>query len=79
MVNYKFYDGIDWVELLKSSDISSWAKASTKPSYNFSEIGAGNIIQGNADGYYSYRQGSGVRAGFYYHWDGDESVVFCNE
>ena len=62
-----------------ASDVYPWAKQSSKPSYNYSEINAGNIIQGDASGYYSYRQGSGVRAGFYYHSAGDESTVFCNE
>jgi hypothetical protein len=66
-------------EAQPASDVYSWAKAATKPSYNFSEINPGNIVQGNANGYYSYRQGSGVRAGFYYHSAGDESTVFCNE
>ena len=38
MATFKFYDGSQWVELLKSSDISAWAKASSKPSYSWSEI-----------------------------------------
>lgn len=38
MAKVKIYDGSSWVELLKSSDISAWAKASSKPSYSFSEI-----------------------------------------
>lgn len=30
----------DWREVLNSDEISAWAKAATKPSYNFSEIGS---------------------------------------
>lgn len=40
MAKIKIYDGSNWIELLKSSDISSWAKSSTKPSYTASEVGA---------------------------------------
>lgn len=40
MAKVKIYDGSSWVELLKSSDISAWAKASSKPTYTYSEVGA---------------------------------------
>lgn len=34
MPAYKFFDGTNWIELLKSTDIPDWAKASSKPSYD---------------------------------------------
>lgn len=42
MAAFKYYDGTNWVELLKSSDISAWAKASSKPSYTLDEITDGS-------------------------------------
>ena len=78
MAQFKFYDGTQWVELLKSDDISAWAKASSKPSYNFSEIGAGSITIGDGLNTFYYRTATGVQAGFYYQTSGDESVVFMN-
>lgn len=49
MAKIKIYDGSQWVELAKktdiptslpASDVYAWAKASTKPSYTASEVGA---------------------------------------
>ena len=48
MAAFKYYDGTNWVELLKSSDISAWAKATTKPSYSASEISGILPHSGNA-------------------------------
>lgn len=42
MAVFKYYDGTEWVELLRSSDISAWAKASSKPSYTLDEITDGS-------------------------------------
>ena len=69
----------DPITLLESSDISSWAKAASKPSYTHNEIGAGNITIGDGANTYYYRTANGVKSGFYYHTSGDESVVFANQ
>lgn len=82
MATFKIYDGSNWIELAKKSDVPSvpsWALSSTKPSYNFSEIGAGNITIGDGANTYYYRTAGGVKSGFYYHTAGDESVVFANQ
>ena len=63
---------------LPASDVYSWAKASTKPSYNFSEIGAGNITMGDGANYVLYRTHASWRSGYYYHTTGNEAVVFAN-
>lgn len=42
MAKYKYYDGTQWVELLRSDDISAWAKSSTKPSYTLDEVSDGS-------------------------------------
>ena len=42
MTNYKYFDGQEWIELLKSSDVSAWAKAPTKPSYTLDEVSDGS-------------------------------------
>lgn len=74
-----------WYRLAKdgeaqpASDVYSWAKQSTKPSYDFSEINPGNIVIGDGSGTYWYRTGSSLHAGFYYQTNGDESVVFANQ
>lgn len=62
-----------------ASDVSAWAKASTKPSYNFDEIGAGNVFVGDGGNYIKYRNATSWKAGIYYNTFGDEAAVFANE
>lgn len=62
---------------LPASDVSAWAKASTKPSYNFGEIGAGVATIGDGGNYVQLRSGGGAwNSGFYYQTTGDEAFVF---
>ena len=66
---------------LPASDVSAWAKASTKPSYNFGEIGAGVATIGNGNANYGikWRTQDTWLSGVYYNTSGDESVIFANE
>jgi hypothetical protein len=61
-----------------ASDVYDWAKASTKPSYDFSEIGTGPIKIGDGANYIEYRTTNSWNAGIYYHTNGDEATVFAN-
>ena len=58
MAKYKFYDGTNWVELLKSTDISSWAKGATKPTYTASEVGAIATTGGTLSGALNFANGT---------------------
>ena len=58
--------------------ISDWALASSKPSYNFSEIGVGTAVIGDGANYLLWRSDASWRSGVYYHTTGDEAVVFAN-
>ena len=51
----------------------------SKPSYNFSEIGAGNATIGDGANYALYRTHESWRSGYYYHTTGNEAVVFANK
>ena len=64
---------------LPASDVSAWAKASTKPSYNFGEIGAGIASIGDGTNGIKWRTNASWTSGVYYQTTGDESVVFCNK
>lgn len=66
-------------EAQPASDVYSWAKQSTKPSYNFGEIGAGNIVQGNGSGYILWRNDTTYNSGIYYSTPSEEAVVFANK
>ena len=79
MATIKVYDGSTWVELLKSDDISSWAKSSTKPSYTFGEIGAGIATIGDGANRLMFRTNSSWYSGMYYHTTGAEAMVFMNK
>ena len=78
MAKIKIYDGSSWIELLKSGDISAWAKASSKPSYNFSEIGAGVATIGDGANRLMFRTNANYKSGIYYSTPGNESLVFGN-
>lgn len=64
---------------MPASDVHDWAKASTKPSYNFNEIGTGNALIGDGANYVLYRTHELWRSGYYYHTTGSEAVVFANK
>ena len=71
MDKYSVYDGTSWVELLKSSDISAWAKESSKPSYNLDEIPDGSVRKlsdyypvSNPNGYTSVTETTVANWGF---------------
>ena len=62
-----------------ASDVSSWAKASTKPSYNFSEIGAGVATIGDGANRLMFRTNSSYVNGIYYSTPGNEALVFATK
>ena len=77
-VLYTYFIDTDY-RAIANSEISSWAKASTKPSYNFGEIGAGIASIGDGANGIKWRTNSAWTSGVYYQTTGDESVVFCNK
>lgn len=63
-----------------ASDVYAWAKASTKPSYNFGEISAGNLTVGSGNYYLNMRSGhDSYNGGIYYSTPGNEAIVFANK
>lgn len=64
---------------LPASDVYSWAKASSKPSYTFTEIGAGVATIGDGTNRIMWRTNSSYVSGLYYSTPGNESVVFANK
>lgn len=66
-------------EAQPASDVYPWAKESSKPSYTFDEIGAGNIVQGNGSGYILWRNDNTYNSGMYYSTPSEEAVVFANK
>lgn len=68
----------DPITLLESSDISSWAKAASKPSYTHNEIGAGNLTIGDGANTLFFRTNVGWASGIYHNTTSDEAVVFMN-
>jgi len=83
--NYASSSGNSWTSLKTvawTEDIPTiydWAKASTKPSYTFSEIGAGNAILGDGSAYMAFRTNSSYESGMYYSTPGNEAMVFANK
>lgn len=63
---------------LPASDVYAWAKASSKPSYNFGEIGAGTAIIGDGANRLMFRTHDSYLSGIYYSTPGNESLVFAN-
>lgn len=63
---------------LPASDVYSWAKQSTKPSYNFGEIGAGVATIGDGANRLMFRTNASYLSGIYYSTPGNESLVFAN-
>ena len=59
--------------------VPSWAKASSKPSYNFSEIGAGVATIGDGANRVMFRTHADYRTGMYYSTPGNEAMVFANK
>ena len=68
----------DFPTSLPASDVYSWAKASTKPSYNFGEIGAGVATIGDGANRLMFRTNASWASGMYYHTTADEAMVFMN-
>ena len=64
---------------LPASDVYAWAKADTKPSYNFGEIGAGVLSIGDGANRIMWRTYASCLSGLYYSITGNESVVFANK
>lgn len=62
-----------------ASDVSAWAKASTKPSYNFGEIGAGVATIGDGTNRLMFRTNSGYVNGVYYSTPGNEALIFATK
>lgn len=59
--------------------VPSWAKASTKPSYNFSEIGAGVATIGDGTNRIMLRTNDGYKSGMYYSTPGNEAMIFAHK
>ena len=64
---------------LPASDVHTWAKSDTKPSYNFGEIGAGVATIGDGANRIMWRTNASYASGVYYSTPGNESVVFANK
>ena len=62
-----------------ASDVYAWAKASTKPSYSFSEITPGAANIGDGAYYMRFRTNGTYESGIYYHTTGNEALVFANK
>ena len=64
---------------LPASDVYSWAKQSTKPSYSFSEITPGIATIGDGTNRLMFRTHSDLASGMYYSTPANESMVFANK
>lgn len=62
-----------------ASDVYSWAKASSKPSYTHNEIGAGDLTIGDGANELYFRTNASWTSGVYYHTTGQEALVFANK
>ena len=69
----------DFPTSMPASDVYAWAKAATKPSYNFGEIGAGVATIGDGANRIMWRTNASYASGVYYSTPGNESVVFANK
>ena len=69
----------DFPTSMPASDVYSWAKAATKPSYNFGEIGAGVATIGDGTNRIMWRTNASYASGVYYSTPANESVVFANK
>ena len=68
----------DFPTSLPASDVYSWAKQSTKPSYSFSEITPGTATIGDGSTPLIFRTNSAWKSGIYHSVPGNESMVFAN-
>ena len=59
-----------------ASDVYSWAKAASKPLYNFDEIGAGVATIGDGSNRIMFRTNNSYKNGIYYSTPGNEALVF---
>lgn len=62
-----------------AADVYAWAKASTKPSYNFGEIGAGVATIGDGANRLMFRTNVSYVNGIYYSTPGNEALVFATK
>lgn len=69
----------DFPTSMPASDVYAWAKAATKPSYNFGEIGAGIATIGDGTNRIMWRTNASWSSGVYYSTPNNESVVFANK
>ena len=69
----------DFPTSMPASDVYAWAKAATKPSYNFGEIGAGVATIGDGTNRIMWRTNASYASGVYYSTPANESVVFANK
>lgn len=69
----------DFPTSMPASDVYAWAKAATKPSYNFGEIGAGVATIGDGTNRIMWRTNATWSSGVYYSTPNNESVVFANK
>ena len=63
---------------LPASDVYDWAKAATKPSYNFGEINPGNATIGDGVNSLFFRTNGTWASSIYHDTSSDEAVVFLN-
>ena len=68
----------DFPSSMPASDVYSWAKAASKPSYNFGEIGAGVATIGDGANRLMFRTNGSYASGMYYSTPGNEAHVFAN-
>ena len=68
----------DFPSSMPASDVYSWAKASTKPTYNFGEIGPGIAAIGDGANRLMFRTNPSYASGIYHSTPGNEALVFAN-
>ena len=68
----------DFPTSMPASDVYAWAKAATKPSYNFGEIGAGIATIGDGTNQIYLRTNGNWASTIYHQSNADEAVVFLN-
>ena len=62
-----------------ASDVYSWAKQASKPSYNFSEIQPGTAVVDYSGGIVFRNESTAWYSGIYYSTPNEEAVIFANK
>ena len=62
-----------------TSDVYSWAKQPSKPSYNFSEIQPGTAVVDYSGGIVFRSEDTSWYSGIYYSTPSEEAVIFANK